>query len=107
MNIIDIDATLDAAGGANDTVSETYNVNSDSAAFQVAIGGASGSVEIHFEARLTPDAAWVPFLTTQTVASGYADLSLIDLESVPSIRVRFVNTDGTNTATVRSVVRTT
>lgn len=107
--IIDINTTLDAAGGANDEVTEAYSTRADSAAIQLAIGGTSTSVDVHVEARLFGDLGWEDWITPWSgVANGTTDIQSIDIADVQQIRVRIVNNDATagNTATVRAVLTT-
>ena len=108
VQIIDIDATLDIAGGANDEVSANSPSRADTAAMQVVVGGSSTAVEVHVETRLDPTLGWVAWETPFTLAGGDSTSRRIDIEGIPRIRVRAVNNDATagNTATVRAVVVT-
>lgn len=105
--IIDINETLDPSGGASDSVAETYVLQSETAAFQVEIGGATTDIDIHFEARLADDLGWRDWITARTGESnGYSELRGVDVEDITHIRVRVVNQDGANGADVRAVVST-
>lgn len=106
---IDIDATLDVAGGANDSVSQQAALSTDDAAIHVEVSGASTSVDVHVETRLAEDIGWADLPPSATgVASGYNAVDTIDIADLGLVRVRIVNQDGTagNTADVRAVLVT-
>jgi hypothetical protein len=106
--IIDIDTTLDASGGSNDTVTRAYQIHDDSGLLHVVLSGASTSADVFVETRGAEDMDWADYLSPTTGAdpsAGYVDVTGIDLEDVPELRLRIVNQDGTNTADVRAVVR--
>jgi hypothetical protein len=107
-SIIDIDTTLDASGGANDSVARTYNTNDDTGLLHVVLSGASTSADVYVETRGAGDMGWADYLSPTTGAdpsSGYVDVTGLDLADVPELRLRIVNQDGSNTADVRAVVR--
>lgn len=104
---INIDETLDQSGGATDAVTESYQLRSNTAAFQVEIGGATTDIDVHFEARLATDLGWADWIPARTGRSnGYSELRGVDVEDITDIRVRVVNQDGSNGADVRAVVTT-
>lgn len=107
---IDIAATLDASGGANDEISQQAALSTDAAAVHVAVtGGASTGVDIHVETRLADDLDWVALSPSTTgVTSGYNSLDTFDVADLDTVRVRIVNQDTTagNTADVRGVLTT-
>ena len=106
--LIDIDATLDIAGGANDEVAANAPTRADTAAIQIVVGGASTAVDVHVETRLDSELGWVDWETPFNLSAGDSVSRRIDVEGIPRIRVRAVNNDATtgNTATVRAVVVT-
>ena len=108
VQIIDIDSTLDVAGGTNDEVTANSPSRADTAAIQIAVGGSSTSVDVHVETQLDPELGWVDWETPYALAGGDSISRRIDIEGIPRIRVRAVNNDATvgNTATVRAVVVT-
>lgn len=105
---IDIDATLDASGGSNDSTEQTAQILTDAGALQVEVGGSTTDVTIHLDARLGDDLAWVTdYITAEANQSnGYRNIRQIDLGDINQVRVRCVNNDANNTATVKAVVRT-
>lgn len=106
---IDIDATLDEAGGANDSVSQQAALSTENAAIHVEVSGASTSVDVHVETRLAEDIEWTDLPPSATgVAAGYNSVDTFDIADLGLVRVRIVNQDGTagNTATVRAVLTT-
>jgi hypothetical protein len=106
---IDITATLDPSGGANDTVSEQASFATDSGVYQIEITGSSTSVNVHLETRLAADLGWADLPASATgVQGGYSDVGTVELSDIRIIRFRFVNQDGTpgNTADVRGVLVT-
>ena len=108
---INIDTTLDVAGG-DDEVRETTDVQSEDAAFQFEIGGATTDTDVHFEARLSDSLPWEDYL--KNTDGGWTALSngatipplIVDLGAVDQIRVRVVNQDGANQAEVTATVIT-
>lgn len=106
--LIDIDATLDIAGGANDEAAASASSRADTAAIQIEVGGASTAVNVHVETQLDPSLGWVDWESPYALAGGDSISRRIDIEGIPRIRVRAVNNDATvgNTATVRAVVVT-
>lgn len=104
MPIIDIDASL-AAGG--DSASESYGVNTDSAAVHIEVGGATTDLDVHLETRLADDLGWQDWVDPRlTLANGDSEVFGVDIENVAQLRARAVNNDGTNGADVRVVVET-
>ena len=106
--IIDIDTTLDPAGGMNDSVMSAYNTDTDIGAFQWSVGGATRSTDIVLESRLDDRFAWQPYGVGATGIRSDDALEIIDLAPLSVVRVRIVNNDGAtgNTADVDAVVVT-
>lgn len=106
MPIIDIDATLDPSGGA-DSVSESYGVNTESAAVHYEIGGATTDLDVRIETRLADDLGWQDWADARlALANGDAEVFGVDIKNVSQLRARAVNNDGSNGADVRVVVET-
>jgi len=106
---IDITATLDPSGGANDTVNEQASFATDSGVYQIGISGPSTSVDVHLETRLAADLGWADLPGSATgVRGGYSDVGTIDLANIRNLRARVANQDGTpgNTADARVVLVT-
>ena len=109
QKLIDIDTTLDIAGGANDSVvaDETLSYRSETAAIQIVIGGATTNADVHIETRLDPALDWADWeAPTTALAAGDTVIRSIDVSGITHLRVRAVNQDATagNTADVRAVV---
>ena len=107
--LIDINTTLDAAGGANDSVAEaeTISYRADTAAAHIVISGATTATDVHLETRLDPSLDWTDWDTPSTgLVAGDTVIRSIDVSGITRIRVRAVNQDATagNTADVRIVV---
>jgi hypothetical protein len=106
---IDLAATLDPAGGANDAVSEQATLSTDRAAVHVELSGASAGVAVHIETRLADDLGWVDLGPSATgVVADYNSVDTFDVGEFEVVRVRIVNQDVTSGSTVdvRAVLMT-
>lgn len=109
QKLIDINTTLDIAGGANDSVAvdETLSYRSETAAAHIVIGGATTATDVHIETRLDPTLDWDDWDTPSTgLTAGDTVIRRIDVSGITRLRIRAVNQDATagNTADVRAVV---
>lgn len=109
---IEIDTTLDASGGSNDSVSETVELASRDGAFQWELSGSSTDVDIFVEARLSDNHSWSDYLkfagsdregASAANGDGQGPL-LLDTGGITQLRVRVVNNDGSNTADVTATL---
>jgi hypothetical protein len=86
-------AAIGALGGADRATSGTLDYE---------LSGASTDVDVHVEARTAPDMAFKQWSGPYNgdASAGDQGLTGIDLEALHSVRLRVVNNDGTNDATV-------
>lgn len=104
--IFDTSAALEASGG-DDTLTEAYDVDSDTAAVQLEATGDSTDFDFVIDVRLASDVGWAEdFASLKNKSAPLTEVVRVDLEAITEIRARVVNNDGNDTVDARVIGRT-